>query len=36
MKKIFTKFLILLSSIQIIFSQNASELIQPKCSSKKV
>ena len=36
MKKIFTKFLIFLSSIQIIFSQNASELIQPKCSSKKI
>ena len=36
MKKIFTKFLIFLLSIQIIFSQNVSELIQPKCSSKKI
>jgi len=36
MKKIFTKFFIFLSLIQIIFSQNASELIQPKCSSKKI
>ena len=35
-KKVFTKFLIFLLSIQIIFSQNASELVQPKCSSKKI
>ena len=35
-KKIFIKFLIFLFSIQIISSQNASELIQPKCSSKKI
>ena len=35
-KKIFIKFLIFLLSIQIISSQNASELIQPKCSSKKI